>query len=85
MNSARTQPTKTERDLFLEALERPTPDEWAAFLEEACAHDTSLRARQYVQLTARALIGVAASDGKFLWRYDRPANRMGKLLNATSP
>lgn len=33
--------------------------------------------RQYVQFTARALIGVAASDGKFLWRYDRPANGMG--------
>lgn len=33
--------------------------------------------RQYVQLTARSLIGVAASDGKFLWRYDKPANRMG--------
>jgi alcohol dehydrogenase (cytochrome c) len=33
--------------------------------------------RQYVQLTATALIGVAASDGKFLWRYDRPANGMG--------
>mgnify|MGYP000879475469 CR=1 FL=1 len=33
--------------------------------------------RQYVQLTARALIAVAASDGKFLWRYDKPANRMG--------
>ncbi|MBN1818819.1 MAG: PQQ-like beta-propeller repeat protein [Sedimentisphaerales bacterium] len=33
--------------------------------------------RQYVQLTARTLVGVAASDGKFLWRYDKPANRMG--------
>jgi outer membrane protein assembly factor BamB len=33
--------------------------------------------RQYVQLTAKALVGVAASDGKFLWRYDAPAN--GKL------
>jgi len=30
-----------------------------------------------VQLTAKALVGVAASDGKFLWRYDKPANRMG--------
>jgi len=39
--------------------------------------------RQYVQLTARALIGVAASDGKFLWRYDKPANRMG--INITTP
>jgi outer membrane protein assembly factor BamB len=39
--------------------------------------------RQYVQLTARALIGVAASDGKFLWRYDAPANRMG--INCATP
>jgi outer membrane protein assembly factor BamB len=39
--------------------------------------------RQYVQLTARALVGVAASDGKFLWRYDRPANRMS--INCSTP
>ena len=39
--------------------------------------------RQYVQLTAKALIGVAASDGKFLWRYDQPANRMG--INCSTP
>ena len=39
--------------------------------------------RQYVQLTAGALIGVAASDGKFLWRYDKPANGMG--LNCSTP
>jgi outer membrane protein assembly factor BamB len=39
--------------------------------------------RQYVQMTARALIGVAASDGKFLWRYDPPANRMG--INCSTP
>jgi outer membrane protein assembly factor BamB len=30
--------------------------------------------RQVVQLTQTILVGVAASDGKFLWRYDRPAN-----------
>jgi len=39
--------------------------------------------RQYVQLTARALVGVAASDGKFLWRYDKPANRMA--INCATP
>ena len=39
--------------------------------------------RQYVQLTARALVGVAASDGKFLWRYDPPANRMA--INCSTP
>jgi WD40 repeat protein/serine/threonine protein kinase len=44
MSSSETHPRKTERDLFLEALERPTPGERAAFLDEACAHDLSLRA-----------------------------------------
>ncbi len=39
--------------------------------------------RQYVQLTANTLVGVAASDGKFLWRYDKPANRMA--INCSTP
>jgi alcohol dehydrogenase (cytochrome c) len=39
--------------------------------------------REYVQFTAKGLIGVAASDGKFLWRYDRPANGMG--INCSTP
>ena len=39
--------------------------------------------RQYVQLTSKALIGVAASDGKFLWRYDKPANGAG--INCSTP
>jgi alcohol dehydrogenase (cytochrome c) len=39
--------------------------------------------RQYVQLTARTLIGVAASDGKFLWRYDPVANGTG--INCSTP
>lgn len=39
--------------------------------------------RQYVQLTGKALVGVAASDGKFLWRYDRPAN--GMSINCSTP
>jgi hypothetical protein len=39
--------------------------------------------RQYVQFTSRALIGVAATDGKFLWSYDKPANGMG--LNCSTP
>ncbi len=30
--------------------------------------------KQYIQLVGRGLIGVRASDGKFLWRYDRVAN-----------
>jgi outer membrane protein assembly factor BamB len=39
--------------------------------------------REYVQLTQKALVGVAASDGKFLWRYDRPANGHG--INCSTP
>jgi outer membrane protein assembly factor BamB len=39
--------------------------------------------RHYVQLAAKGLVGVAASDGKFLWRYDAPANRMG--INCSTP
>jgi len=39
--------------------------------------------RQYVQLTARTVAGVAASDGKFLWRYDAPAN--GNAINCSTP
>ncbi len=36
-----------------------------------------------MQFTAKALVGVAASDGKFLWKYDRPANRMS--INCSTP
>lgn len=39
--------------------------------------------RQYVQLTAKALVGVAAADGKVLWRYDAPAN--GMAINCSTP
>jgi alcohol dehydrogenase (cytochrome c) len=39
--------------------------------------------RQYVQLTAKTLVGVSAADGKLLWRYDRAANRMG--INCSTP
>lgn len=39
--------------------------------------------RQYVQLTQQTLVGVAAADGKFLWRYDRAAN--GNGINCSTP
>ncbi|MFO0848974.1 MAG: PQQ-binding-like beta-propeller repeat protein [Gemmataceae bacterium] len=39
--------------------------------------------RQYVQMTAKALVSVAAADGKLLWRYDKPANGMG--INCSTP
>jgi outer membrane protein assembly factor BamB len=41
------------------------------------------RVRQYVQLTATTLVGVAASDGKLLWRYDRASNT--HRINCSTP
>src|SRR2546422_10855857 len=32
--------------------------------------------RQYIQLLAMTVAGVSAADGKLVWRYGRPANRM---------
>ena len=39
--------------------------------------------RQYVQFTYNSLVGVAASDGKFLWHFDRCANSHG--INCSTP
>jgi outer membrane protein assembly factor BamB len=39
--------------------------------------------REYVQFTQKALVGIAASDGKFLWRYNRCASGTG--INCSTP
>ncbi|HXG23497.1 MAG TPA: PQQ-binding-like beta-propeller repeat protein, partial [Chthonomonadales bacterium] len=33
--------------------------------------------RQYIQFLSRGVVGVAAEDGKCLWRFDSPANNRG--------
>ena len=35
--------------------------------------------KQYVQLLGRGLVGVRASDGRFLWGYNRVANRVANV------
>lgn len=35
--------------------------------------------KQYVQITGRGLIGVRAADGKFLWGYNKVANRTANI------
>src|SRR5207247_5819772 len=35
--------------------------------------------KQYVQLLGRGLVGVRASDGKFLWGYNRIANHVANI------
>ncbi len=39
--------------------------------------------RQYVQFTSKTVAGISASDGKLLWRYDKPSNRSG--INCSTP
>ena len=39
--------------------------------------------RQYVQLAATMLLGVAAEDGRVLWQYKKPANSM--RINCSTP
>src|SRR5206468_1850005 len=39
--------------------------------------------RKYEQLLATTVAGVAAADGKLLWRYDKPAN--GMRINISTP
>jgi outer membrane protein assembly factor BamB len=58
------------------------PDSPQAAYASAIAFDFAGQ-RQYVQFTAKGLVGVAASDGKFLWRYDRAANSHG--INCSTP
>ncbi len=52
---------------------------WTAPVGDPAAYSSIVRAsigrvKQYVQLTGKGVIGVEAKTGKFLWRYDRPAN-----------
>ena len=35
--------------------------------------------RQYIQFLGGGVVGVAARDGKFLWRYDNPANHTANI------
>ena len=35
--------------------------------------------RQYIQFMSGGVIGIAAADGKFLWRYNSPANRTANI------
>jgi len=52
---------------------------WTSPVGDPAAYSSILpvsigKVKQYVQFTAKGVIGVSARDGKLLWRYDRPAN-----------
>lgn len=62
------------------ALDKMTGKQvWAAKVGDPAAYASIVKFKvgevpQYVTLTGKGVIAVRASDGKFLWRYDKPAN-----------
>jgi outer membrane protein assembly factor BamB len=52
---------------------------WACPIGDGAAYSSIIKAsigrvHQYVQFTAKGVVGVKVRGGKMLWRYDRPAN-----------
>ena len=66
----------------LAALNKKTGETlWVAVVPEgdAAQYSSPIAAdvegtRQYIQFLAGGVVGVSAADGKFLWRYNKPAN-----------
>jgi len=60
---------------------------WAAAAGDPAAYSSIVKADfgqtpQYVAFTQRGLVGIRASDGEVLWRYDAPSNEQA---NCTTP
>jgi outer membrane protein assembly factor BamB len=79
--------TPGERDATIVALNKTSGEvAWKAALPGGdTAHYSSCIAaevdgqRQIIQFLGRGVVGVSATDGKFLWRYTSPANRTANI------
>jgi outer membrane protein assembly factor BamB len=79
------------RQATLVALNRMTGDVvWKSQVPQGdgAAYASAIQAevngqREYIQFLAGGVVGVAANDGHFLWRFDAPANRGG--INCSAP
>jgi outer membrane protein assembly factor BamB len=63
---------------------------WKSKLDARAGYASMIKAticgiEQYVQFTADGVVGVAARDGKFLWRYDAPAYPKYGGINISTP
>src|ERR1043165_6129349 len=56
--------TNTPKSIFLAAIEGYAPEQWPAFLDEACGDDAPLRARVEQLLRARSAMG-SFHEGEF--------------------
>ncbi len=70
-----------DKKMGQEIWKAAVPQEDRAAYASAIAADVPGR-RQYIQFVGGGVVGVAADDGKFLWRYDAPACR---LANCSTP
>ena len=57
---------------------------WGSPVGESAEYSSVIKAtigdsKQYVNLLKRGVIGVSATDGKFLWRYDAPASKVANV------
>jgi serine/threonine protein kinase len=78
-----THPKPNEREIFCEALERPTTRERAEYLDEVCRKDTGLRARVEALLNAHQEAGrfLAGGPGGDVTTFDRPPIvELGELI-----
>ena len=71
---------------FMKATGKPV---WGAPIGDGAGYSSIIKADilgvpQYVTLTARGVVGVAAKDGRPLWRYDKPANKTANIATCVT-
>jgi outer membrane protein assembly factor BamB len=79
--------TPGRKKATLVALDKKTGDTlWTGQVPEGdgAAYSSAIVAdvqgqRQYVQFLSRGVVGVAADDGRYLWRYNQPANSTANI------
>src|SRR6516165_5127468 len=68
--------------IFLDAIERYDPKQWAAYLDEVCAGDTALRDRVERLLHARAQLGSFHEEPRpvLAGTVDQPTEQPGATI-----
>ena len=67
-------------DATIAALDKKSGETvWQSKVGDPAHYSSIIRAdiggvKQYIQFTAKGVIGINATDGTLLWRYDAPAN-----------
>ncbi len=70
---------KTGRELWRSVIPDLGPQGKDGTAYSSAVVSSAAGVRQYVQLLGRGLVGVRASDGKFLWGYNRIANGVANI------